>query len=125
VTVGGKTGTAQKADGGRYVARYVASFAGFAPVDSPRLVCLVVLDEPRGHHHWGGYSAATTFRRIMQAIASTTDYLQPPPERITVVRAEDLKTFEERHEHSRRLATVGGVVTWPDWRGVRALLASP
>ena len=45
-TVAGKTGTAQKAQDGRYVARYVASFAGFAPAEAPRLVCLVVLDEP-------------------------------------------------------------------------------
>jgi cell division protein FtsI (penicillin-binding protein 3) len=41
----GKTGTAQKMKGGE-TSEYVSSFVGFGPVDDPRLVCLVLLDEP-------------------------------------------------------------------------------
>ena len=47
--VGGKTGTAQKPEKGGYQpSKYVASFVGLAPVNDPRLVALVVIDEPQG-----------------------------------------------------------------------------
>lgn len=63
--VAGKTGTAQKPgpDGYRK-GKYVASFAGFAPVDNPRLVAVVMIDEPK-EDHYGGTVAAPVFRRIM------------------------------------------------------------
>ncbi|MBE3581853.1 MAG: stage V sporulation protein D, partial [Thermoanaerobacteraceae bacterium] len=48
--VAGKTGTAQKAGPGGYMeGRYVASFVGFAPADNPRVLALVVVDEPQGY----------------------------------------------------------------------------
>ncbi len=60
----GKTGTAQKVVNGRYSTdRYVASFMGFAPVQHPRLVVVVVLDEPRSAHT-GGVVAAPVFREV-------------------------------------------------------------
>ena len=43
----------------------MASFVGFGPLESPRLVCLVVLDTPRGAEHQGGQVAAPVFSRIM------------------------------------------------------------
>ncbi len=63
-SVAGKTGTARKPP---YVAdgRYVASFAGFAPAESPRLAAIVVLDEP-GTSYYGGEVAAPVFSGIMQ-----------------------------------------------------------
>jgi cell division protein FtsI (penicillin-binding protein 3) len=62
--VGGKTGTAQKAVGGRYSHdRYVASFLGIVPIERPRLVMVVVLDEPRGVR-FGGVVAAPIFREV-------------------------------------------------------------
>ncbi|HWN98815.1 MAG TPA: penicillin-binding protein [Blastocatellia bacterium] len=63
----GKTGTAQKIDEktGRYSnTRYVASFAGFAPVENPEIVCVVSIDEPVGLHH-GGTVAAPVFARVV------------------------------------------------------------
>lgn len=63
---GGKTGTAQKIVDGRYSrTRYVASYAGFAPLDRPRLVTLVVINEPKGVHY-GGHVAAPAFKEIME-----------------------------------------------------------
>ena len=74
--VAGKTGTAQKAVRGGYIAdRYVGSFAGYVPADRPRLVILVVIDEPRGEHY-GGTVAAPVFREIAEA---TLRYLGVPP----------------------------------------------
>jgi cell division protein FtsI (penicillin-binding protein 3) len=68
IPVAGKTGTAQKVDAktGRYSARdRMSSFIGFAPVDSPRFVMLVVIDSPRTATY-GGLVAAPVFRRIAE-----------------------------------------------------------
>jgi len=62
--VAGKTGTAHKQEGGRYVNRYIASFVGFAPVSNPRLVVAVMIDEPSAGKYYGGQVAAPVFSRI-------------------------------------------------------------
>jgi cell division protein FtsI (penicillin-binding protein 3) len=67
----GKTGTAQKVDEatGRYSqTRYVASFAGFAPVENPEVVCVVSLDEPVGAHVGGAVSAPVFARVVADAL---------------------------------------------------------
>ena len=64
--VAGKTGTARKPPYDEHPPyEYVASFAGFAPADHPRLAAIVVLDEPSSVIY-GGEVAAPTFARIMQ-----------------------------------------------------------
>jgi cell division protein FtsI (penicillin-binding protein 3) len=64
--VAGKTGTAQKAEHGSYSAKKrVSSFVGFVPADDPRLVALVLVDEPEGNVY-GGIVAAPAFRNIAQ-----------------------------------------------------------
>jgi cell division protein FtsI (penicillin-binding protein 3) len=76
--VSGKTGTAQKLDPvtGRYShQKVVASFVGAVPAESPRLVILVVIDEPETLR-WGGSIAAPTFREIAR---EAMQYLQVPP----------------------------------------------
>ncbi len=63
--VAGKTGTAQKVVNGRYSDQlFVASFLGILPADAPRLVIVVVLDEPRRGSHTGGAAAAPVFREV-------------------------------------------------------------
>ena len=62
-TVAGKTGTAQKAENGRYVRKYVASFVGLVPAKKPRFAILVMVDEPQGNIY-GGVVAAPAFRDI-------------------------------------------------------------
>jgi cell division protein FtsI (penicillin-binding protein 3) len=67
--VAGKTGTAQKADpvhGGYAAKKRVASFIGFVPANDPRLVALVLIDEPE-MNVYGGVVAAPVFRNIAQA----------------------------------------------------------
>ena len=70
VSVGGKTGTAQKImPGGVYSHdHYVSSFVGFAPVDRPRVTVLVLLDDPvlPGEKPYGGRVAAPAASRIIQ-----------------------------------------------------------
>jgi len=68
--IAGKTGTAQKVIPGRrgYApGKYVASFVGFAPADNPRIVVLVVVDEPR-NGYFGGVVAAPAFARITERV---------------------------------------------------------
>jgi cell division protein FtsI (penicillin-binding protein 3) len=77
-TVAGKTGTAQKLDPatGRYSTRkVVASFVGAVPAEQPRLVILVVIDDPETLR-WGGSIAAPVFREIAR---DALKYLQVPP----------------------------------------------
>jgi cell division protein FtsI (penicillin-binding protein 3) len=73
----GKTGTAQKVDPATHTysrTKYIASFAGFAPVNNPAIVCVVILDSPVGGHH-GGEVAAPVFHRIAQQVL---EYLHTP-----------------------------------------------
>ncbi|MBI4938821.1 MAG: penicillin-binding protein 2 [Nitrosomonadales bacterium] len=65
--VAGKTGTAHKLEGGRYVSRYIASFVGLAPASSPRLIVAVMVDEPGGEQYYGGQVAAPVFSNVMGA----------------------------------------------------------
>jgi cell division protein FtsI (penicillin-binding protein 3) len=75
--VAGKTGTAQKPDGhGGYSNRYVASFVGFVPASRPRLVVLVMVDEPKTAI-WGGAIAAPAFQQIA---SFDLQYLEVPPD---------------------------------------------
>jgi cell division protein FtsI (penicillin-binding protein 3) len=75
-TVAGKTGTAQKAENGRYVRKYVASFVGLVPAKNPRLAILVMVDEPQGDVY-GGTVAAPIFRDIARF---ALQYLEVPPD---------------------------------------------
>jgi cell division protein FtsI (penicillin-binding protein 3) len=63
--VAGKTGTANKIEGGAYANKFVASFVGFAPVSDPRLIVAVMIDEPSNGKHYGGDVAAPVFAQIM------------------------------------------------------------
>ena len=68
VPVGGKTGTAQKvAPETKHYAhgKYVSTFMGLVPVESPALVIVVVVDEPKGVHY-GGVVAAPIFKGIAE-----------------------------------------------------------
>jgi len=57
--VGGKTGTAQKAQNGRYLENnHIVSFIGFAPADDPKIVVYVAVDNPKGTVQFGGTVAA-------------------------------------------------------------------
>ncbi len=73
VPAAGKTGTAQKAEHGGYSSeRWLSSFAGFFPVENPRVVVVVMIDEPKGAVHYGGLVAAPVFKAIAE---DSLDYL--------------------------------------------------
>ncbi len=65
--VAGKTGTVRKVTPGGYSEdRYVALFAGFAPMSAPRIVTVVVIDEPGAGDYYGGEVAAPVFADITE-----------------------------------------------------------
>jgi cell division protein FtsI/penicillin-binding protein 2 len=69
-TVAGKTGTAQKVEGGAYVhGKYIASFIGFFPADDPELCIAIVLDEPK-EGYYGGQVAGPVFKEIAERAAN-------------------------------------------------------
>jgi len=74
--VGGKSGTAQVADGnGGYKATYISSFAGVVPLETPELAIIVKVDEPKDVP-WGTVVAAPVFSGIAQKVLP---YLNIPP----------------------------------------------
>jgi len=63
--VGGKTGTVHKVGAGGYIDdQYVAWFAGIAPIDNPRIVTVVVINDPKGEAYGGGAVAAPVFSTV-------------------------------------------------------------
>ncbi len=64
--VAGKTGTAKKAVAGGYAEdKYLSLFVGMAPASDPRLVMVVMIDEPQGKDYYGGLVAAPVFAKVM------------------------------------------------------------
>ncbi len=94
-SIAGKTGTAQKAKGGRYLpGLYCATFCGILPAEEPKLVILASLDfDRRTRYHQGGNSAAPVFKRI--ALAAIR-YLGVAPD-----RPDELDGFETEDEFDR------------------------
>ena len=69
-TVAGKTGTAQKAGPGGYQpGRYVPNFVGLVPADSPRVVAVVILEEPHGKYYARDVAAPVFSRIVSQALS--------------------------------------------------------
>lgn len=76
-TVAGKTGTAQKVDpkGGYTPGKYVVSFVGYMPVEDPRFVCLIIIDDAKisSGLNYGGLVAAPIFSRVAEKAARYLD----------------------------------------------------
>jgi cell division protein FtsI (penicillin-binding protein 3) len=79
--VGGKTGTVHKVGAGGYEAnKYVALFAGVAPIDHPRIVTVVGINDPKGALYGGGAIAAPLFSEMT---GNTLRILNVPPTAIS------------------------------------------
>ncbi len=73
VRIAGKTGTSKKYVNGHYEeGSHTASFVGFFPADDPRLVCLVMIDNPRAADYYGGATCGPVFRSIAEQIINTS-----------------------------------------------------
>jgi cell division protein FtsI (penicillin-binding protein 3) len=66
-SVGGKSGTAHKQVGKGYATnKYRSWFTGMAPIDKPRVIVAVMIDEPSNGQHFGGLVAAPVFSEVVQ-----------------------------------------------------------
>ena len=126
--VAGKTGTAQKVDavtGGYSADKRVGSFVGFLPVDAPRLVILVTIDEPT-KGVYGGLTAAPVFSRVA---AQAMQYLKvapgeplpegsrPPTLEQFFAETENRKDVEQKMSDVVNVDASGGP-QMPDFRGL-------
>ncbi len=76
--VAGKTGTVHKVGRGGYIDdQYVSTFAGLAPVSNPKLVAVVMIDNPKGQEYYGGEVAAPVFSR---AVGGALRLMNVPPD---------------------------------------------
>lgn len=73
--VGGKSGTSEKQPRGSN--KYIGSFVGVAPVDDPKIIVLVLLDEPMGENYYGGVITAPVAGKI---ISETLQYYGIEPQ---------------------------------------------
>ena len=84
--VAGKTGTAHKSEAGGYAKkRYLSVFAGMAPASDPRLVAVVVINEPSNGEYYGGKVAAPVFSRVM---AGALRLLNIPPDAVSLLHTQ-------------------------------------
>ena len=66
-SVGGKTGTAHKQVGKGYASdKYRAWYTGMSPIDKPRIIVAVMVDEPGAGKYFGGLVAAPVFSQVVQ-----------------------------------------------------------
>lgn len=78
--IAGKTGTARKAsDGGYATGKWASVFAGMIPASHPKLVTVVMIDEPSGPQYYGGDVAAPVFANVM---ADALRVLSIPPDNL-------------------------------------------
>ncbi|MGZ4732666.1 MAG: penicillin-binding transpeptidase domain-containing protein [Terriglobales bacterium] len=92
----GKTGTGQKVDPATRAyshTKYVASFAGFAPINDPAITVAVILDSPVGLHQ-GGQVSAPVFQRVTQQVLEylhTPHDVELPPSRQVLLAERQVK----------------------------------
>ena len=86
--IAGKTGTVHKtSDSGYEEDRYVSLFAGFAPATEPRLVLVVVIDDPGAGQYFGGQVAAPVFSNVMHGALRI---LNIPPDNLIGLKQQAL-----------------------------------
>jgi cell division protein FtsI (penicillin-binding protein 3) len=76
--VAGKTGTSHRASAGGYEDKYIALFVGAVPASDPRLVGVVVIDDPQGTYY-GGTVSAPVFSKVMTGALRLLDV---PPDNV-------------------------------------------
>ena len=103
-SVAGKTGTVHKFTAGGYAEdQYLSIFTGMVPANDPKLVMVVMIDEPRNGEHFGGKVAAPVFSKVMTGAMRLLDV---PPDSVEpgrlVLDKRDNKSQEQKSAVSRQ-----------------------
>ena len=130
MAIAGKTGTAQKVTKKGYSQTdYVATFVGFFPVNDPKLLCVIVVDNPKGLNHTGGSVSAPLVKEIFKRIVNLSDdlffqddQLQTPQLKLVNSSLQPKLSFVQTaaaapRESRVRLSTYQCVQRMPDLRG--------
>ncbi|MAR77411.1 MAG: hypothetical protein CMD43_00530 [Gammaproteobacteria bacterium] len=110
-TVGGKTGTAELYIGGSQKNKYsdkdhIALFAGITPLINPKLVIVVVIDQPQSKKHFGGYVAAPVFKKVA---TDSLRILKIKPDNIMKYQKKVLRKFENQDKYTLKNPEVHNV----------------
>lgn len=90
--IAGKTGTVKKSGDGGYIEdSYLSVFAGIAPATNPRLVMVVMVDEPQGEKYYGGDVAAPVFAKVMSGALRLLDV---PPDDLPSLQGAHIALLE-------------------------------
>ncbi|TNJ37671.1 penicillin-binding transpeptidase domain-containing protein [Prosthecochloris vibrioformis] len=126
ISIGGKTGTAQKLTDGNYnkgKRNYISSFVGFFPVEKPRIAAIVVVDEPKR-----GYYASTVAAPAFSKICSRMVACSEPLKEALGLQAPELAALSSRQVavpllDGLRLQEAEELLEWSglrlSWRGDR------
>ena len=102
--VGGKTGTSFKAVAGGYGNDYVGLFAGVAPITDPKVVVVVVINDPGGDLYHGGDVAAPVFSRVMKGALRVLNVAPDAIDQMALsnnrVSSNELRLAKNEHEKS-------------------------
>ena len=110
--IGGKTGTAQKYEGGKIAdGKLIASFIGFAPADDPEFVCLILVDEPQVGTVFGSTVAAPFVKQMLEETLRHAGYLPEGSEESVAVPPLAGMTIAEAAE---ALKDIGLTATYQD-----------
>src|SRR5438105_1841358 len=124
-TAAGKTGTAQKVDPKTHAysaTKFIGSFVGFAPVNNPAIVIIVVIDEPQGSIY-GGDVAAPVFREIAEQVlpemnvTPDTELKSAPPLIAQISKASPQQGKEDAAQAAGREESLRKVVASKSFNG--------
>jgi len=123
--IAGKTGTSKRVVNGKYESgSYTASFVGFFPVENPHIVCLVMLENPRGGVYYGGLASAPIFKGIAEKIFTMAGRFRADPVRSFAHPLRSAVPDVENLRTEDALAMLRTIGFEPDIEGEGAIVAA-
>ena len=121
---GGKTGTAEKlaVTGGYASGHYISSFVGFGPVESPKYIGLIVIDDPQGVYY-GGQISAPVFAEIMTQVMRSSGLPQNVPAKKAVIPQRKSSESDNRSDNAKPIIVPPGKILIPNVLGLTIRVA--
>lgn len=108
--IGGKTGTAQKAVNGSYVGGgYILSFVGIAPIDDPKIVLYIAMDNPKNCIQYGGTTVAPIARKMFLDILPALNVKKVKSQRQKAYSIMDKRTIKVENYIGKKRSEVQNI----------------